>query len=300
MRRMTVREAIRRVMGRLEESRGPEAEELVSRLLGVSRLDLHLDPRRALSTAQQSLLESWVDRRLAGEPVQYITGLAAFRDLDLIVTPDVLVPRPETEGLVEQVLAVLHEERGRWPRPRVLDLGTGSGAIALAIAAEWPSAVVTATDVSRGALAIARRNAESLDLADRVRFLEGEWFEPVGREERFEVVISNPPYISERERASLPREVRDYEPDLSLFSGENGLTALWAIVETAPAYLEEDGLLALELAEARAVEVLSWFREGDSWRSAEVVKDLGGRPRVLVARRGDDREPARRPPEGGA
>jgi release factor glutamine methyltransferase len=288
MRRMTVREAIRRVIGRLEESRRPEAEELVSRLLGVRRLHLHLHPGATLSVDQQRTLETWIGRRIAGEPVQYITGRAAFRGLDLAVTPDVLVPRPETEGLVDQALEVLSRERERWPAPRVIDLGTGSGAIALSVASEWPDAIVTATDVSPQALAVARRNAEELGLSDRVRFLEGEWFHAVDMAERFEAVISNPPYISEAERAMLPPDVRDHEPEISLFSGEDGLAALFGIVDAAPLYLEENGLLALELAEARADQVLSWFQDDDSWRSADLVNDLAGRPRVLVARRGAD------------
>src|SRR5262249_2378613 len=149
---------------------------------------LHQAAARPLEPQELTRLEHWVARRLAGEPIQYITGRAAFRELDLTVTPDVLVPRPETEILVEQVLQVLREERDRWPTPRVLDLGVGSGAIALSIAHEHPSASVTATDASARALEIARGNAAPLRLGRPVRMLLGSWFEAVDSGERFEVV----------------------------------------------------------------------------------------------------------------
>src|SRR5207249_5573639 len=138
---------------------GAEAEEMLGRIRGLGRSDLYLQRTRALSADEWRRLEGWLARRVRGEPVQYLTGRAAFRGLDLAVRPGVLIPRPETEGLVEAVLGVLRAERGRWPAPRVLDLGTGSGAVALALAAEWPASVVTATDASALALEVARGNA---------------------------------------------------------------------------------------------------------------------------------------------
>jgi len=237
-----------------------EAEELLGRLLGLAR-------------------------RARGEPVQYITGRAAFRGLDLMVGPQVLIPRPETEGLVEAVLAVLRDELPRWRAPRVLDLGTGSGAIALAIAAEWPAAHVTATDASETALEVARANAEACGLAGRVRLLPGDWFDAVPADERFEVVVSNPPYIAESERDTIEAQVREFEPAEALFSGASGLEALRQIVEEAPRHLVAEGLLALELAEMRARAVAAWLEGAHDWRQVLLRDDLAGRPRVLLARR---------------
>ena len=262
-----------------------DAEELLSRLLGVTRPELRAQGSRALDPAAAARFERWLDRRLAGEPVQYITGWAAFRSLDLEVNAHVLVPRPETEGLVEHVLGVLRAETSRWPRPRVLDLGTGSGAIALAIATENPRAALTATDASGSALEVAQRNAGRLGAGERVRFLAGSWFDALGADDRFEVVVSNPPYVAESERESLPLDVRAHEPAQALFSGATGLEALTEIIAEAPRHLVAGGLLALELAEARAREVMAWLEGAGEWEGAELHSDLAGQPRVLLARR---------------
>ena len=267
-----------------------DAEELLSRLLGVTRAQLRLRRQRSLGADDAKRMAEWLERRVAGEPVQYITGRAAFRDLDLAVDGRVLIPRPETEGLVECVLRALEAESRRWPHPRVLDLGTGSGAIALAIASECPRAIVTATDVSLPALAVARVNARALRLDQRVRFFEGHWFSAVGADDRFEVVVSNPPYVSAAERETLPRDVRDHEPHQALFSGVTGLEALIDIVDDAPRHLVTGGLLALELAETRAREVAAWFDGAHDWSEVELRDDLSGQPRVLLARR--ERGPA--------
>jgi release factor glutamine methyltransferase len=277
-------EAIAR-LGATSTAPRPDAEELLSRLTGLGRGELALARERALSGPETKTLDAWLARRERGEPVQYITGRAAFRDLDLVVGPGVLVPRPETEGLVEAVLQVLAGERARWSEPRVLDLGTGSGAIAISIASEWPAARVTATDASEQALDLARANAAALGLETRVRFARGEWLEAVDADERFEVIVSNPPYVAEHEAALLPRDVRDWEPAEALYSGPSGLEALRAIIEDAPRHLVARGLLALELAEARAEEVAAWFDGARDWSDARVLDDLSGRPRVLLARR---------------
>jgi len=283
----TIAAALARAEAALAASASPraDAEELVSRLLGLARSSLHLERERPLPEPAWAKLGHWLERRVAGEPVQYITGRAAFRGLDLAVGPAVLIPRPETEGLVEAVLEVLRSERARWRHPRVVDLGTGSGAIAIAIGAEFPEAAVTATDASGAALAVARGNAETLGLAGRVRFLEGDWLEPLGADELFEVVVANPPYIATGEWDSLPTDVRAFEPQAALFSGATGLEALREIVDESPRHLVAGGLLALELAEARAAEVAGWLEGAHDWERAEVREDLAGRPRVLLARR---------------
>ncbi len=274
-----------------------EAEELLGRLLGLTRPELYLQRTRALSADESERLDAWLARRARGEPVQYITGRAAFRSLDLTVSRAVLIPRPETEGLVEAVLGVLRQERTRWPRPRVLDLGTGSGAVALAIATEWPAAVVTATDASDEALAVARENAEACGIADRVHLRLGDWLEPIAADERFEVIVSNPPYIATGERESLPEDVREFEPERAMFSGSSGLEALREIVDEAPRHLVTEGLLALELAETRAPEVAAWLTGAYDWEEIRLIDDLAGRPRVLLARR--QRGPAIAPAQWG-
>lgn len=283
----TVGDALRSAASRLGalDTARTDAEELVSRLLGVERGRLARLRDQPLPHEQWRRLDAWLARRARGEPVQYITGRAAFRDLDLAVGPAVLVPRPETEVLVGAVLEVLREEIARWPAPRVLDLGTGSGAIALALASEWPQAAVTATDVSDAALATARDNARRLGLEARVRFAAGDWFDAVSPDQRFEVVVSNPPYIATGESAALPADVRDHEPHLALFAGESGLEALREIVEEAPRHLIAGGLLALELDETRAAEVAAWLEGAHDWESSELREDLSGKPRLLLARR---------------
>ena len=287
-------DALRRARERLaaagRESVESDAAELVSRLLGLERGDLHRSPERTLSSEDEARLAAWLERRAAGEPVQYVTGRAAFRSLDLAVDRSVLIPRPETEGLVEAVLQTLLGEAARWPTPRVLDLGTGSGAIALAIAAEHPSARVLATDASAAALETARRNAVALGLDERVRFAAGDWFEAVAADERFEVVVSNPPYIATAEWDVLPEDVRSFEPATALFSGASGLDALREIIDESPRYLVAGGLLALELAEWRAAEVQAWLDGAHDWTEVRLLDDLAGQPRILLARR--ERGPA--------
>jgi release factor glutamine methyltransferase len=282
----TVSEALRWAIERLAAHGSPraEAEELLGRLLDLRRAELYLEPGFEVAPHDAERFASWVARRAAGEPIQYITGRAAFRDLDLAVDPRVLVPRPETEGLVQVVLDALRDAAARWPEPRVLDLGTGSGAIALSVAHELPRARVTATDASAEALAVARANAERLGLAARVTFLAGAWFDALDGDARFEAVVSNPPYVADPEWSALPADVR-HEPRDALLGGPSGLDDLRHIADEAPRHLVAGGVLALELAEQRAAEVAAWFEGAHDWSEAQVLDDLAGRPRVLLARR---------------
>jgi len=197
----------------------------------------------------------------------------------------VLIPRPETELLVEAVLEYLAE--GDWSRrsPSVLDLGTGSGCIALSIAHEHPAARITATDASTDALALARANAARLGLEPRVTFAHGAWFEAVGADERYDVVVSNPPYIALEEAARMPADVVEWEPHAALFSDDDGLADLRDIIEDAPRHLLAGGLLALELDETRAGQVAGWLEGAHDWHRVELRDDLAGRPRLLLARR---------------
>jgi release factor glutamine methyltransferase len=283
----TVGEALRTATARLAAAGfpGTDAEELLSRLLGVGRADLRVRAAEALAGERATTLDAQLARRLNGEPVQYITGRAAFRSLDLAVDRRVLIPRPETEWLVEAVSEYLatHETPAR--APRVLDLGTGSGCIALALAHEHPRAEIVATDASEGALEVARANAGALRLAHRVTFLRGEWLDALATDERFDVIVSNPPYIAALDASALPRDVHDHEPHAALFGGDDGLADLRTIVDQAPRHLRAGGLLALELAETRAAEVAGWFEGARDWRGVELRADLSGQPRILLATR---------------
>jgi len=283
----TVGEALRAATRRLVAAgaAASDAEELLSRLLGVGRGELRALASQRFGAEAARALDAQLARREAGEPVQYITGRAAFRHLDLAVDRRVLVPRPETEWLVEAVLE--HLAAGDWAKrgPRVLDLGTGSGCIALSIAAEVAHASLAATDASEDALDVARANAAALGLGDRVTFVHGDWLSALGADDRFDVIVSNPPYIARAEARDLPADVRDWEPHAALFAPDRGLADVREIVEQSPRHLYTGGLLALELAEARAAEVAGWLEGARDWRDVELRDDLSGRPRVLLARR---------------
>ena len=257
-----------------------DSEHLVAHVLGLTRSGLYSSDR-VLSEREATRLQELVARRRAREPLAYVLGEWGFRRLMLSVDARALVPRPETEVVAERCLVHL----AGLAQPRILDVGTGSGAIALALAAEWPAAVVTATDASEEALVVARANAAACGLAERIHLLHGDWFEPVALDQRFEVIVSNPPYIAVGERDALQDQVREFEPERALFSGETGLEALREIVEEAPRHLVAGGLLALELAEMRAREVAGWLEGAHDWQSVTLIDDLAARPRCLLARR---------------
>ena len=220
-----------------------------------------------------------IERRLAGEPIQYITGEAEFYGLPFHVNRDVLIPRPETEHLVEKVMALAAE----FVRPKIVDVGTGSGAIAVALAHALPFAVITATDISADALAVAKANAARNGVADRVRFFKGDLLEAVAGE-HFDIVISNPPYVPESDRTTLDVEVRDYEPAQALFAGEDGLQIYRRLIPAAFDALVPGGYLALEIGygQRAGIEALL-VREG--FAGIEFIPDLQGIARVAVARR---------------
>lgn len=242
--------ALRQRLGAESPSAALDAEILLAHVAGTGRAALAADPDRPIAPEELLALESLARRRLAGEPVAYLTGRREFWSLDLEVTPEVLVPRPETELVVERVLAVL----GGGGRPAVLDLGTGSGAIALAVAHERPDAAVTATDVSAAALAVAKRNAARLGLRN-LRFLEGSWFDPLAGS-RFDVIASNPPYVAAGDPALAALA---HEPRAALVAATDGLAAIEAIVSAAPGHLEPGGWLIVEHGAAQGAAVRALF-----------------------------------------
>jgi len=252
-----------------------DAELILARALDVPRSYLFAHPEDMLDPAASARFFDVTARRAAGEPMAYITGEKEFWSMTLMVTPDTLVPRPETELLVERALMLL----GRRATLRVLDLGTGSGAIALAIARERPLCEVVATDVSDAALAVARQNARQLDLGN-ITFACGDWIEPVA-DQRFDLIVSNPPYV----RASDPALAGlAHEPASALVAGEDGLDDIRRIAASAGSVLAEGGHLLLEHGSDQQDAVAEVLRE-HQWVDIECIRDLAGQPRVSIARK---------------
>ncbi len=286
---MTVRQALdgaARELARAGEHDGRgEAELLLGRLLSTGRADLYLRGDVEFDTGTARTLALWILRRQGGEPLQYITGEAAYRDLVLAVGPGVFIPRPETELLVDVALAFLRERPAGAPPPRVLECCTGSGAIALAVACERPDAFVVATELSPRALAFAARNRAALAPAEaaRVHLVHGDLATALAG--RFDVLIANPPYIAESERADLPGDVLDHEPHLALFAAHEGMAIVERLIDEGVDRVAPGGLLALELGAAQGDTALTRLAADPRWIGGEVRKDLAGRSRMLIARR---------------
>jgi release factor glutamine methyltransferase len=232
----------------------------------------------AAAAGDERRFQTMVKRRRAGEPLQYILGTWSFRRLELTVDQRVLIPRPETEQVVEAALRIL-VAAGRGGT--VVDLGTGSGAIAISIATERPGTEVWATDVSKEALEVARLN----DREGEVRFVHGDWWRALPAELRgnVDLVISNPPYIASGEMSELDPQVRHWEPTVALEAGERGTEAIEAIIEGGRSWLREGGYLVVELAPHQAAEMAAQARR-EGYGSIEVREDLAGRARILVAK----------------
>jgi release factor glutamine methyltransferase len=262
-----------------------DAEHLLAHALGVGRLQLYLQFDRPLEPDELDRYRPLLRRRAEREPLQYILGRAAFRELELAVDPRVLVPRPETEILVEEVLAWA-AGRGRGELTAV-DLGTGSGAIALSLLTEGPFARVVATDASEEALAVAALNARAAGVEGRVELRHGSLFGPLGDGERFDVVVSNPPYVAEAEAPALEPEVGVWEPAGALFGGPDGLAVVRAMVAGAAPFLHGGGLLALEVGASQAGQVVAAVEAAGAYDDVRVRRDLAGRQRVVMARRTD-------------
>ncbi|MCP5042906.1 MAG: peptide chain release factor N(5)-glutamine methyltransferase [bacterium] len=258
-----------------------DAEVLLAHSLGMSRLDLYLNYEKPLSPDERVAFREYVKQRAQERiPVSLLTGQREFWSLTLKVTGDVLTPRADTEVLVSAALDAMPDLE----RPyRVLDLGTGSGAIALAIASERPAAQVAASDVSVSALKVARENADLLQLNDRVRFAEGSLFAAVPGE-TFDLVVSNPPYVAGSERASLAREL-SHEPELALFGGEDGYAVLEPLIRGVGTVLNDGGLFLVELDPRQADTAMQWCREAGLCR-VTVLHDLAGRERAVSAGKG--------------
>jgi len=282
----TVTEALRAATETLGAAHAPsprlDAELLLGEALGARREDLFAAPERRLTGDEAARFESYVRRRQKQEPVAYILGRRAFRTIELEVTDNVLIPRPETETLVEVCLAKLAEFEV--DEPFVLDIGTGSGNIALALAVEHPTVRVVATDVHPAPLDVARRNVRALGLEGRVTLLVSDVFDDLPPGLRFDLIVSNPPYVTPDALRRLRVEVRGFEPHVALRADEGGMEFYRRIVPQAPWWLDPGGWLAVEIAEHKAVEVITEFVAAGRYEQIDVRDDLGGLPRVVVAR----------------
>lgn len=271
-----LRELSRAFRGEGIEEPEREAEILVCHALGISRTGLYMDACH-VSEGTLRVLDSLFRRRLRREPIEYLTGCAEFYGMRFRVGPGVLIPRPETEMLVEEAVRMLNARKSA--AVDVLDICTGSGCIAAAIAAEVPSARVVATDISAAAIGYAVENAR-LNSAGNVVFVQGDLFEPVGGRD-FHLIVSNPPYVKSGDLAGLQMEVSGYEPREALDGGEDGLGFYRRILEEAPQHLREDGVLLLELGAGQCGAVAGIASEC-GLRVARVLNDLAGIERVMV------------------
>lgn len=266
------------------ESARTSAELMLAQVLGLKRIDLYLDHDRPLTKEELAAFKALLLRRRAHEPMAYISGVREFWSLELAVGPGVLVPRPETELLVEEGLRLLADNDA----PRILDMCTGSGAVALALAKEIPGALVLATDISDEALTYARRNAENHDLTERVEFGLGSLWEPVATAGGFfDLITANPPYVTEAEYGELPSTVAGFEPRLALEAGPDGLNVIRHIIAGCGAFLRPFGWLLVEIGAEQGPAALDLAQAAGIFAEVRLLQDLAGLDRVLACGRGD-------------
>ncbi len=259
------------------------SEMLLAHVLGTQRLRLYMDPDRPASDLEKAAFRALVERAAAHEPVQYLVGQAAFFSMMLKVSPAVLIPRPSTETIVEHIVQHVRRTPG-FAAPMIADVGTGSGAIAIALAKNIPTARVLATDLSESALALARENAAAAgeNVAGRIDFALGDLLEPL-QGQRLRFLVSNPPYISDEEWAEVEPNVKNYEPESALRGGADGLRYLRPLIAEAHRFLDRPGQLVLEIAASQKAAVLKLASEAAGLKNAHVLIDGDRLPRVLVA-----------------
>jgi release factor glutamine methyltransferase len=285
---MDIRSALKDAMARLSAANVPShalaAELLLMHTLGLDRAWIYAHPEFELDAAQVERYCELVARRASGVPTQYLTGKQEFWGLEFEVTPAVLIPRPETEHIIEVALDRLGPASKSEPL-RIADIGTGSGCIAVALASELPMAQIFATDISAAALEVAQRNAARHGFSARIHFAETNLLDAfAGGAQRFDVIVSNPPYIGIADAPALQREVRAHEPEIALFAGDDGLAVYAPLIRDASAALRPGGLLILELGYNSLAPVREWLELGD-WSDSHVTNDLAGIPRVISAKR---------------
>jgi len=259
------------------------AELLLARSLNLSREELYTHLQDPYVEEEKGRFEGLIRKRLSGEPLQYILGYQEFWSIHFKVDPRVLIPRPETELLVEQSLSVLTAACLK-RTPYVLEIGTGSGAVAISLATELKDLFVVATDVSGEALLLARENARSAGVLQRIEFVNGDLFSPIRRmpdQEPFDLILSNPPYIHRSRIQNLAKEIKDYEPTMALNGGEDGMEFYRSIVSQGPSYLRRGGWLLLEVGKGQGKRLSAMIEAEGSFSRPERIKDLSGIERVV-------------------
>jgi len=254
-----------------------EAEILLAHSLDVDRLHLYLTPDKPLTAEERARYRTVVQKRHSGTPLQHLTGEVSFYGLRFRVRSDALIPRPETEELLDQALKLAPRDTDS----TCLDLGTGSGVIAVCLARYLPRSTVTAVDVSPETLTLAQENARLNEVDARIRFVAGDWFD--GLNDAYDLIVSNPPYVDEASLDDLPREVRDHEPRAALDGGRDGVEQIARVVRGAPAHLTSGGHLLLEIGHDQAA-VVTGFMETAGFTDVRVEADLAGKDRLAVAR----------------
>ncbi len=267
------------------ESPRLEAEVLLAHARGCKRVELYTSFDELADDALRTRFRELVKRRAEGVPFAYVVGHREFYSLDFRVTPDVLIPRPETEFLVIALLDRLKASCADADLPEIADVGTGSGIIAVCIAKHATRARVTAIDVSPAALEIARQNAEQHGVSERIDFVESDLFEQVPDDRQFDYILSNPPYITTAEFADLSPEVREHEPRLALVAGDDGMSVIDRLVAQARGRLRVGGTLLLEISPMLQKRVEAFLTNDSAWELAPTTSDLAGLPRVVQARR---------------
>jgi release factor glutamine methyltransferase len=262
-----------------------EAEVLLAHARGCKRIELYTSFDEPAGDELRTAFRELVRRRAEGCPVAYLVGHREFYSLDFRVTPDVLIPRPETETLVVALLDLIKQRSDQGRTLEIADVGSGSGIIGITVARHVPRARVTAIDVSRKALAVARENAERLGVADRVELLESDLFAAVGTERRFDFIASNPPYVATDELAEMAREVREHELEIALAAGPHGTAIIERLIPEAAARLASDGSLLLEISPMLQKRVEDLVGAEKRLQFDRTIKDMAGLARVVVARK---------------
>ena len=282
---LTFEQALIETAARLETAGSDTAKLdamlLLEEVVGKTKIHIYAQPQTKLTREQYARFEAFVARREKAEPLAYILGRKGFWEIELTVSPDVLIPRPDTETLLDVVFEAM--PHARTPLS-ILELGVGSGAVVLSLLQAYPYAHALATDICPSALMCAQKNAQTLHLADRLKICESHWFGALTPEKSFDVIVANPPYIPTGDVPHLMRDVRLYEPRKALDGGADGLAAYRDIIKTAPQFLTREGLLALEVGQGQAEDVAELLSQSQALTPAQFKEDLAGIKRVVFAR----------------